>query len=135
MSSPSEVIGWECGACAYTNEDATCRDCLACQTRRPVRYAIVAGAMTAATTRTTRVDHRKQACVAALATAGASFYFVRREVGGMVWSAVAQRSCVGKWTCSRSHSRNREVIWRIVSECAKKHKNNRGRRNTMQQNI
>jgi hypothetical protein len=70
MSSPSEVIGWECGKCAYTNEDATRHNCLACQTRRPVRYDIVAGTTTAATARTTRVDRRKQARVAALTTAG-----------------------------------------------------------------
>jgi hypothetical protein len=69
MSSPSKVVGWECGACTYANEDATRRDCLMCQTRRPVHYAIVAGAMAAATARTTRVDCRKQACIAALATA------------------------------------------------------------------
>jgi hypothetical protein len=70
MLSPSEVIGWECGACAYTNEDATCHNCLVCQTRHPVRYAIVAGATAAMTARTTRVDHCKQARFAALATAG-----------------------------------------------------------------
>ncbi len=29
MSSPSKVVGWECGACAYTNKDATCCNCLA----------------------------------------------------------------------------------------------------------
>ncbi len=34
--------------CAYTNEDATCSNCLACQARRPVCYAIVAGATVAA---------------------------------------------------------------------------------------
>jgi hypothetical protein len=70
MLSPSEVIGWECGACAYTNEDANCRDCLVCQARCPVCYAIVAGATTAVMARTTRVDHCKQACIAALPTAG-----------------------------------------------------------------
>jgi hypothetical protein len=37
----------------------------------------------------------------------------------LMW-AVAQRSCVSKWTCSRSHSRNRLVLWRLVSECAEK---------------
>ncbi len=70
MLSPSEVVGWECGACAYTNKDAMCRDCLACQTRHPVCYAIVAGATAAATARTTRVDCHQQAHVAASATAG-----------------------------------------------------------------
>jgi hypothetical protein len=70
LSSPSKVIGWECGACTYTNEDATHHDCLACLTRRPVCYAIVAGATAAATARTTRVDRHKQARIAALATAG-----------------------------------------------------------------
>jgi hypothetical protein len=69
MSSPSKVIGWECGACAYTNEDATCHDCSACRTRHPVCYAIVAGTAAAATARTIRVDCCKQACIAALATA------------------------------------------------------------------
>jgi hypothetical protein len=67
MLSPSKVIGWECGACTYTNKDATCRVCLACRTKHPVCYAIVAGATVAGTARTTR---GKQACIAALATAG-----------------------------------------------------------------
>jgi hypothetical protein len=70
MLSPSKVVGWECGMCAYTNKDAMRRDCLACQTRRPVHYAIVAGAMAAMTARTTRVDCCKQSHIAALATAG-----------------------------------------------------------------
>ncbi len=55
---------------AYTNNDATHRDCLVCRSRRPVDYAIVAGATMAATARTTRVDCCKQAHIAALATAG-----------------------------------------------------------------
>jgi hypothetical protein len=37
----------------------------------------------------------------------------------LMW-AVAQRSCVSKWTCSRSHSRNWLVLWWLVSECGKK---------------
>jgi hypothetical protein len=70
MSSPYEVIGWECGACAYTNKNAVRHNCLACLARRLVCYAIVAGAMAATTARTTRVDCRDQASVAALPTAG-----------------------------------------------------------------
>jgi hypothetical protein len=70
MSSPSKVVGWECGAYAYTNKDAAHHDCLACQARRPVSYAIVAGAMAAAMARMTKVDCHDQACVAALPTAG-----------------------------------------------------------------
>jgi hypothetical protein len=70
MLSPSNVIGWECGACAYTNDDATCHNCLVCQSRCPVCYAIMAGATAAVTARTTRVDYCKQACIAALAAAG-----------------------------------------------------------------
>jgi hypothetical protein len=70
MLSPSEVIGWECGMCAYTNEDGTRRDCLACQARRPVRYVIVAGATAPATARTMRVDCCNQARIAALPAAG-----------------------------------------------------------------
>jgi hypothetical protein len=70
MSSPSKVVRWECGACTYTNKDAACHDCLACQARCPVCYAIVAGAMAAAMARTARVDHCDQARVAALPTAG-----------------------------------------------------------------
>jgi hypothetical protein len=70
MLSPSKVVGWECGAYAYTNKDATRYGCLACQARCPVCYAIVAGAIAAATARTTRVNCRKQAHVAALPTAG-----------------------------------------------------------------
>jgi hypothetical protein len=70
MSSPPEFFGWECGTCAYTNKDATCRECLACQTRSPVCYAIMAGATAATTARMTRVDWCKQVCIAAVATAG-----------------------------------------------------------------
>jgi hypothetical protein len=70
MSSPSEVVGWECGACAYTNEDGTRRGCLVCQARHPVRYVIMAGATATATARTTRVDCCNQACVAVLPIAG-----------------------------------------------------------------
>jgi hypothetical protein len=70
MSSPSKVVGWKCGACAYTNKDAALRDCLGCQARRPVCYAIVAGTTAAAMARTTRVDWHDQARVAALTTAG-----------------------------------------------------------------
>ena len=62
MSSPYKVVGWECGTCAYTNKDAACHNCLACQARRPVHYAIVASATAAATARTTRVDRCDQAC-------------------------------------------------------------------------
>jgi hypothetical protein len=65
--APSEMIAWECGACTYTNEDCTCRDCLMCMTECPVRYAIVAGATGAATARTTTVNRREQARIAALA--------------------------------------------------------------------
>ncbi len=70
MSSPYKVGGWECGTCTYTNKDAAHRDCLACQARCPVCYAIVAGAKAAATARTMRVDHCDQACIAVLPTAG-----------------------------------------------------------------
>jgi hypothetical protein len=45
------------------------RDCLACQTRCPVRYAIVAGTTAATTARMTRVDCCKQVRVVTLATA------------------------------------------------------------------
>jgi hypothetical protein len=31
---------WECGACACTNKDITCRNCVICQTKHSVRYAI-----------------------------------------------------------------------------------------------
>jgi hypothetical protein len=33
-SMSSEIIAWECGAC--TNKDITRRDCVICQTKRPV---------------------------------------------------------------------------------------------------
>jgi hypothetical protein len=70
MSYPSKVVAWECDTCAYTNEDAMRRICLACQARHPVRYAIVTGAAAAATARTTRADCCNQACVAVLVTSG-----------------------------------------------------------------
>jgi hypothetical protein len=69
MSSPSKAVAWECDMCAYTNKDATRHYCLVCQTKHPIRYAIVAGITTAAMARTTRVNHCKQAPIAALATA------------------------------------------------------------------
>jgi hypothetical protein len=59
MSSPSKVAAWECGVCVYTNKDTMHCICLACQARRPVGFAIVAGAAAAATARTTRVDRHK----------------------------------------------------------------------------
>jgi hypothetical protein len=74
MSSPPEVVRWECGTCAYTNKNSTCHECLACQTRSLVRYAIVASATEAMTARIIRVDCCKQACIAALATAGPVVY-------------------------------------------------------------
>jgi hypothetical protein len=39
----SEIIAWECGTCTCTNMDITRRDCVICQTKRPVRYAIGGG--------------------------------------------------------------------------------------------
>jgi hypothetical protein len=70
MPSPSEVVGWERVACTFTSDDAMCCNCLACQARRLVHYAIVAGTTAAAMARTTKVDLCNQACVAALPTAG-----------------------------------------------------------------
>ena len=65
MASPSEMIGWECGACTYTNDDCTRRDCLMCMTERPKRYFVMPGAGASATARTTTVDRREQARLAA----------------------------------------------------------------------
>ena len=66
MASPSEMIGWECGACTYTNDDCTRRDCPMCMTERPKRYFVVPGAGVLVTARTTLVDRREQARLAAL---------------------------------------------------------------------
>ena len=66
MASPSEMIGWECGACTYTNDDCMRRDCQMCTTERPKRYFVVPGAGVSATARTTLVDRREQARLAAL---------------------------------------------------------------------
>ncbi len=52
------------------HKDATRCDCLACQARCPVRYAIVTGIMVAVMARTTIVDHFNQVRIAALPTAG-----------------------------------------------------------------
>ena len=41
MASPSEMIGWECGACTYTNDDCTRRDCPMCTMERPKRCFVV----------------------------------------------------------------------------------------------
>ena len=66
MASPSEMIGWVCGACTYTNDDCTRRDCPMCMTERPKRYFVVPGAGVSVTARTTLVDRREQARLAAL---------------------------------------------------------------------
>ena len=63
----SEMIAWECGTCMYTNEDMQRRNCNMCMVVRSPRYAIVAGAAGAATARTTTVNRREQARIAALA--------------------------------------------------------------------
>ena len=63
--SPSEMIGWECGACTFTNDDCSRRDCMMCMTERPERYAIVTGAAESASARTTTVNRRAQALLAA----------------------------------------------------------------------
>ncbi len=49
--APSEIIGWECGACIFTNKDCTCRDCQMCMSERPGQYAIVVGASESASAR------------------------------------------------------------------------------------
>ena len=66
MASPSDVIAWECGACVFTNDDCTRRSCQLCRTERPEQYFVVPGAGAAATARTTMVDRRQQARLAAL---------------------------------------------------------------------
>ncbi len=63
--SPSEMIGWECGACTFTNDDCSRHDCMMCMTERPERYAIVTGAAESASARTTTVNRRAQALLAA----------------------------------------------------------------------
>ena len=69
--APSEIVAWECGSCTYTNEGGEPGPCIMCRTERPIRYAIVAGAPAAATARTTTVNHREQARVAASAASAA----------------------------------------------------------------
>ena len=64
--SASDMVAWECGACTYTNDDVTRLDCRMCMTARPRRYAVLAGSAGAATARTTKVDRREQARLAAL---------------------------------------------------------------------
>ena len=65
--APSKMVAWECSACTFTNKDVQRLDCQMCKMARPLRYAIVAGAAGAATARTTTVNCRKQARIAALA--------------------------------------------------------------------
>ena len=69
--APSEIVAWECGSCTYTNEGNELGPCIMCRTERPIRYAIVAGAPTAATASTTTVNRREQARVAASAASAA----------------------------------------------------------------
>ena len=66
MASPSKMIGWECGACTYTIDDCTRRDCQLCMTERPKRYFVMPGAGVSATARMTTVDRCEQARLAAL---------------------------------------------------------------------
>ena len=66
MASPSEMIGWECSACTYTNDDCKRRDCQMCMTEGPKRYVVMPGVGVSATARTTTVDRREQARLAAL---------------------------------------------------------------------
>ncbi len=47
---------------------------------------------------------------------------------------MAQRSCAITGSTIGIYSRNWQVIWRLVSDCTRKHQNNRQRRNTRQQN-
>jgi hypothetical protein len=42
-SMSSEIIVWECSACACTNKDITRRNCVISQTKLPVHYAIGGG--------------------------------------------------------------------------------------------
>ena len=69
--APSELVAWECGSCTYTNEGNELGPCIMCRTESPIRYAIVAGAPTAATASTTTVNRREQARVAASAASAA----------------------------------------------------------------
>ena len=59
VMAPSGIVAWECGSCTYTNEGNEPGPCIMCRTERPIRYAIVAGAPTAATARTTTVNRRE----------------------------------------------------------------------------
>ena len=69
MASPSEMIGWECGACSYSNNDCMRRNWPMCMTERPKRYFIVPGASVLATARMMTVDRREQARLVALRNA------------------------------------------------------------------
>ncbi len=61
--APSKIVA---------NEGSEPGPCIMCRTERPFRYAIVAGAPAAATARTTTVNCREQACVAASGAASAA---------------------------------------------------------------
>ena len=65
MAPSKMVVAWECGACTFTNVDVQRRDCMMCMTERPLRYAIVPGTAGAASARTTTVNRREQALLAA----------------------------------------------------------------------
>jgi hypothetical protein len=106
MLSPSEVVGWDCGACAYINKDAMCCNCLACQARLPVGYAIVAGATVAAMVRTMRVNCCKQARVATLPTAGP---VVAGEAATSANGAVAGEAPNAAY--------GGHLLWRVVRPC------------------
>jgi hypothetical protein len=51
--------------------------------------------------------------------------------GGMVWSAVAQRSCVITESAVGIYSRNCQIIRRLVSDCTKKNTRTKGHVGTL----
>ena len=66
--APSEMIGWECSTCTFTNKNCTHWDCQMCMSERPEQYAIIVGTCKSASARMTTVDCREQAHLAAISS-------------------------------------------------------------------
>ncbi len=68
--APSEMIGWECGTCTFTDKECMRRDCQMCATEHLEQYFIIAGASESASARTMTVDHCEQVHLATRSSNG-----------------------------------------------------------------
>jgi hypothetical protein len=114
--APSGIVAWECGSCTYTNEGNEPGPCIMCRTERPIRYAIVAGAPTAATARTTTVNRREQARVAASAARAADARTVTAVDATAPAADAGEAAAIARPLMPVAGTQNRDtVVARLVS--------------------